>query len=486
MILRPNFHWDRTDSVLCSAITAVAAISRIGYVSLMELSPFDPWRHLVLLRNLREGLGFTLTGDQPYIWYNPLWYVLCSWFPKGVGPEWIATICSWLCVPLIYTLTRAISRRDGRIAPVAAAVLACGYGPLVNYTCHFGPEAFAMLTMLLAITLAISRDGLPETIGAGVLFGVALVARLNFVFMIFMFLPVVGRVRRAVALGAGIALPLALAWWRNFSIIRDHAYLFTWDGLATPAREFNLLSTLVIQMHPDVGEGLRRLHEMIIPTAEWFRPGGQLALILIAVACVALARRWGPALAVGSGLFYFLVLDATGSARFFRIWLGLFPAMLISIALVAERLYTDHGRIGRAIATVLVGLALLAGAPAWKPPRFAAPTGGDSIPLEMVTAPPGLLTEDRYMVNSTFFHPESLIYRYPDKRFIGLPLNPDDFDDFRTHFPEYRAVLWHDLGVQDDLLRYLAGPAGFRDGGWATNAFGRSYRVLLAPPEATD
>ena len=58
-----------------------------------ELSPFDPWRHLVLLRNLREGLGFTLTGEQPYVWYNPLWYVLCSWFPEGVGPEWIAMVC---------------------------------------------------------------------------------------------------------------------------------------------------------------------------------------------------------------------------------------------------------------------------------------------------------------------------------------------------------------------------------------------------------
>jgi hypothetical protein len=484
--LQPTFRWDRTDSLLCSAITAVAAVLRIVYVSLMELSPFDPWRHLVLLRNLREGLGFTLTGDQPYVWYNPLWYVLCSWFPESVGPEWIAMTCSWLCVPLIYVLARGFSHGIGRYAPVSAAILACGYGPLVNYTCHFGSEGFAMLMMMLAITLALSRDGLPETIGAGVLFGVALVARMNFVFMIFMFLPVVRRVPRAVALGGGIALPLVLAWWRNFGILREHAYLFTWDGLATPSREFNVLSTLVIQMHPDVGEGLRRLHEMIIPSAEWFRPGGQLAMILIAVASVALARRWGPALAVGSGLLYFVILDTTGSARFFRIWLGLFPAMLISIALVANRLHADHGRVGRAMAVILVGLVLLAGAPAWIPPRAAAPTGGDSIPLEMVTAPPSLLTEDHYMVNSTFFHPESLIYRYPGKRFIGLPLNPDDFEDFRGDFPEYRAVLWHDLSVQDDLLRYIAGPAGYRVGGQTTNAFGRRYQVLLAPPESTD
>ena len=100
-------------------------------------------------------------------------------------------------------------------------------------------------------------------------FRLALVLRLNFAFLGFLGLPWLKTPRRAAAFGAGAALPLALQWWRNRRILAAHDWVFTWDGLATPTDGFGPLSTLVIQMHPDVALALRRLHEQIVPWPEF-------------------------------------------------------------------------------------------------------------------------------------------------------------------------------------------------------------------------
>ncbi len=60
------------------------------------------------------------------------------------------------------------------------------------------------------------------------------------------------------------------------------------------------------------------------------------------------------------------------------------------------------------------------------------------------------------MVNSGYYLPESLMARYPEKKFIGLPAKPEEFERFRSLYPEYRAIVWHEeFSVQDELLRYL-------------------------------
>jgi hypothetical protein len=77
-------------------------------------------------------------------------------------------------------------------------------------------------------------------------------------------------------------------------------------------------------------------------------------------------------------------------------------------------------------------------------------------PLEMVTPPAELVKENNYMVNSGFFQPESLIYRYPSKRFIGMPLAPEMFDDFSAAYPSYRLMIWRkSFNVQKRLLQHL-------------------------------
>ena len=465
--------WSPADTTNAALATLAAVALRVAYLLALEFPTFDPWRHLQLVQNLRDGPGFTLFDGQPYIWYQPPWYLVCSLFPAAVGPEWIALIFSALCVPLTYVLLRGEDLAAGRFAALGGALLMAGYGPLIRYTCHFGPEAFGLFLMLAALVLARRRADALSPVASGLLFGTALVVRMNYLFNLFLFWPVVRQRRRALLIGVGSAVPLALAWWRNHRIIGEHAYLFTWDGLATPADGFNALSTLVIQTHPAVAEGLRRLHEQIVPGAEWLRSPGQLTVLLLATACLVAGRRPGPLLAFAGAAFYFLALDGSGSAHFFRIWVGLFPAMLIGVALAADRLTRITRRGGKAMATALLGLALLCGLADLIPPRFVS--------LEMVTPPPELLTEERYMVNSTFYHPESLVYRFPDKQFIGMPLDPDEFAAFSRQYPEYRSVLWHDFSVQDALMQHLTSVEGYAVTGTATNAHGRRYLVLSRP-----
>ena len=476
-----RIQWDATDTRLILVTSLLAALLRVAYVGLTELAPYDPWRHLMLVENLRLGNGFTLFEGQPYLWYQPPWYALCALFPRAIGPDWIAAVCSLLCVPLMYLLLRYELPQNGRYAATAAAVLVGCYGPLINFTCHYGPEAFALLLTLAAVVLVRARSDIPTSVVAGLLFGLAVVSRLNFAFNVFLLLPAIVPVRRGLALAAGIAAPLTLAWWRNHRILDGGEWLFTWDGLATPTADFNFLSTLVVQMHPDIGEGLRRLHDQILPAPEWTRLGGSLLFLVLATGCLLAARRGGPGLVFGVGLLYFMLFDATGTGRFYRAFLGFFPAMMIGIAMVAQRLYGLKPRIGgAALGSSLIAVALLAGAPALRPPTGPASILGMRVrvPLEMVTPPPELLGAERFMVNSTFYHPESLMYRFPERRFIGLPLRPERFEAFQRNFPEYRTVLWHDFSVQDDLLQYLIDSAGFRPVAEATNAHGRSYTVL--------
>jgi hypothetical protein len=151
--------------------------------------------------------------------------------------------------------------------------------------------------------------------------------------------------------------------------------------------------------------------------------------------------------------------------------------MIVGIGLVAGAL-ASRGRPLAAAAIVLAALA--SGARAWVPPSGPAPTlrAAGGITLEVATPPRDLLTEERYMVNSTFYHPESLIWRFPDKEFIGLPLDSDEFDEFQRQFPDYRTILWHETSIQDDLLRFLVESGRYRIANEARNADGRRYLVL--------
>lgn len=461
------------------AVLAAGALARAGYVGWAGRSRFDPWRHLALIRNLREGRGFTLFDDQPYLWYGPAWHGLAALWPECVRVEWLAALLSLGSVALLYALARDELRDRPAGAPgaLAAAVLAALCGPVVAYTCHPGPEAFALLLALGALVGCRGR-GAAATALCGVAGGLAVVLRTPFALLLLLALPRLaaprlGRLRRMLAFGAGAALPLVATWLRNHAIVAAHPFVFTWDGLATPSDGFGLLSTLIPQLHPDVGEALRRLHARTMPHPEWLVRGDAPAWDLIAlVGCgaiaLALSRRplW---IAVAAGMLGALPwIDATGTSNFFRIQLPLLPVLFLGVGAVVAA-----GGRARWLGWLLVAGVLAGGAGLYRSPGMPA--------LEATTPPPGLLDggldADAYMVNSGYFHPESLVYRFPDKRFIGLPLREDRWNDFRAAFPGYRAILWHGFSVQPELRRHLAA-SGWRVTRRARNAAGYPYALL--------
>jgi len=445
---------------------------RVLFAAAVELPSADPWRHLLLLRGLREGRGFTLFDGQPYIWYSPVWYQIAALLAPPEHVKWLAAACSALAVPVFALALYWLSGRDA-LAAALGGVLLAGFGPVVAATVQLGAEAFALLLLVAALALCAAPGGAAQALWGGGLFGLALAARLQLALVAPLFLPLLRRPRSAAAFAAGGALPLALQWWRNRRVIRAHPFVFTWDGLATPSDGYDWISTLAVQLHPSVAAATRALYASTHARPEWLFLDGRLRVemllaLALAVACVAASRRIGLALAALASLVYFVLLDATYSARFFRIWLGLFPVLFAGIALAAARL-ARAGAAGRLGAAALVLVPLAAGAPEFRP--------RPPEPLEAVTPPPELLTASHYLVSSGFYHPESLIYRHPERRFLGMPLEPERFDEFHALYPEYRAILWHGYNVQRELLEHLRDSGRWRVARRARNSAGNTYRV---------
>ena len=438
----------------------------------MELPSFDPWRHLALIRNLRQGSGFTLFDGQPYIWYSPVWYLICASVPAWIHVLWISSLLSTLSAVLMYLFLRSpFMGLDPRSSAVGA-LMAATFGPLINFTCHYGSEAFALFMTLAALVLC-SHSFRPWTTFLGGLFlGAAMISRMNFAFIILLFPPMLQKPSRAFFFLCGLALPLSSSYWWNSRAIKNHAYLFTWDGIATPSSEYTFLSTLVVQMHATVQEATRALHQMIIPAPEWTGHWELSLFMAIGLISIVISKRLSLFLSGLVPFVYFLFLDHSLSSNFFRIYLPLFPVFFVALSLAVKRLFLAGRWKSTLAGWSLVILVIGTGAKYLRPdPMY---------PLEEVTPPPEALTADAYMVNSGFYQPESLIYRFPDKRFIGLPLHPASFEDFYKNHNQYKFILWHEFSVQDELLKYLLQSGKFTIVRAFANNAGRKYLLLEA------
>lgn len=460
---------NRKELIILALLLLLGAAARFFYLSRMDLPPYDPWRHLLLVKNLRQNMGFTLFDGQPYFWYSPVWYLLCAVLPSWLELHWTASLFSLLSVPPFYLLIRKSWGIQPASAAACGAVLMAAFGPLIGYTCHSGAEAFSFFLMLAALLLCSATSRILPAILSGVLFGASLIVRMNFAFNLLLYLGCLKRRKQGLAVLAGLAIPLALTWWRNHQIIGTYPYVFTWDGLATRSSDFNWLSTLVVQMHPAVHEGLRRLHQNLIPNPEWFGAWDLLLFMVCSIGFLLASKRFDLILTGVLTLGYFLLLDTSLSSHFFRLYLGLFPVFFMAVSIVVGRFCRSKPRLGSLVALAVAGWILLTGVR-----HFACPPVNS---LEEVTPPPELLAEEAYMVNSAFYHPECLIYRFPEKKFIGMPLDPDQFEDFQRHYPAYRSVLLHPLSIQNKLARYLKGH-GYQTAASAENRFGRRYTVL--------
>ncbi len=464
----------RKDLDIGLALVAVSMAVRTAYILFMDIPPFDPWRHLALIANIRAGRGFTLFDGQPYIWYHPLWYRLCAVFPRAIGPEWIAGFFSAVSVGLLFLWLRLRSGMgpEKRGEAMAAGIMASVFGPLIAFTCHYGPESFALCAVLGALCLAETRRSIPAAAVAGVLAGLAGVTRLNLLWAVAVgFFAVRGKARKGIFLG-GAAVPVVLAWLRNHAAIGSHPFLFTWDGIATRTADFNAFSTVAVQSHPTVKAALKALHEMTVPTAEWLwsAEGLPWGSAIFMVAGAAALLLWRKRLAGWVGFLSFIYMacfDPTRTGNYFRIYVGLFPLMFAALAELAGRISRVRGIRRKWVPGAVAAAVIFCGV------TFLIP--GNMVPLEAATPPPNFLTQDACMVNSGFYQPESLCYAFPERRFIGLPLRPEEFDEFRKGFPGYKFILWHDIGVQGRLSDFLLTTGRAHPVASEANAFGVKY-----------
>ena len=348
--------------------------------------------------------------------------------------------------------------------------------PLVAFTCHYGPEAFALFLVLAALCLAACMPRRIVALAAGVLLSAGILLRPNLAILGFLFIPFVFRRKNWISCFIGGAIPLAYVAVGNHRVIAANPFIFTWDGLATPASGYGWLSTLLPQLNPAVTESLRQLHSVIMPSPEWISFGGVIrwdTILFMAFGAIAVlaSRRLFWIAGIVVGLTYILFLDRSLSANYFRISLGLFPIFFLSFGALADRVRAAKSPRFQWYYAGFVGFALLSGARLFAPPPM--PQLGRMLP------PPEVLGEKAYMVNSGYYHPECLMARYPDKRFIGLPAKPEEFERFRSLYPEYRGIVWHEeFSVQDGLFRYLLDSGFYRvTSRWASD-FGIHYMVL--------
>ena len=461
------------------ALLGLAAIIRFRYLGSMGVPEFDPWRHLSLIDNLRAGAGFTLFDGQPYIWYNSLWYRLAALFGPARDSALLSAGLSTLSVAVLYGFLVRTER--SAIAAAAAATLVAAYGPLVSFTSGYGSESLTLLLMLLAGLLATYPPHRFTAVLSGVLFGIVLVSRINFVFAGLVVWPLLKDWNARVLFGLAAGSVLAIATWNTHAVLAAHPYVFTWDGMATRSADYNLVSTLAPQLHPEIAAATRELYLRVASLPfDYGSRGGAVAIanglfVLIATVCVLATRRGWLIAATVMPMAYFLLFDSTLSTNFYRHYLAVFPAMFLGVAVVCARL-AARARQRPAVAALrwpagLVGVLILLGARYFEP--AAMPT------LAMITPPAAALTADRYMVNSGLFHPENLTQRYPEKQFIGMPYEPAAFEAFAQQFPAYTHILWRrEFSVQDRVMVGLLESGRYRLVGQTTSEGGLVYRIL--------
>jgi hypothetical protein len=466
-----------------AALLALAAIIRFRFLASMDVSEFDPWRHLTLIDNLRAGVGFTLFDGQPYIWYNSLWYRLAALFGPSRDSAFLSAGLSMLSVVVLYWFL--IRTEQSKVAAIAGAVLVAAYGPLVTFTGGYGSESLALLLMLLSCLLATYQPHWLIAVVPGLLFGIVLVSRINFIFAGLIVWPLLKDWKSRSLFGLGASSVLAIATWNTHAVLTAYPYVFTWDGMATRSADYSLMATLAPQLQPEIAAATREIYLRVASLPfDYGSRGGPVAIanglfVLIATVCVLTTRRRWLIAATVTPMAYFLLLDSTLSTNFYRHYLAVFPSLFIGVAVVCARLARRaNQRSTMAVLGWPAGLVLtltLLGAPYLEP--SAMPT------LAMITPPPAALTEDRYMVNSGLFHPENLMQRYPGKAFIGMPYEPAAFEAFAKQYPSYTRILWRrEFSIQDRVMAGLLESGRYRIVGQATSEAGLAYRILERQP----
>lgn len=451
-----------------------ALILRLYYVNLAGLPFADPWRHMALIRNIRNGAGFTLFADQPYIWYNPVWYYLVSFIAEPENAKWISAVIGSISVPLfLIFLYRYCSKN--LMSALVGGILIAAFGPLIVFTCQLGAESFAIFLFICALLVGTFSSKYFYGFLSGIFYGLSIIARLQLCLSFFLFFSVIQKQKSRLFFTIGISIPILLQWLRNYAVIQNYKYIFTWDGMATESSEYNFFSILAPQIHPTISKATHMIYEKILPLPQWLYENGRMRweiilFFLISLLLVMAAKRLYLTLSVLVTVCYLLIFDKTLSAFFFRNWVGLFPLLFIGAAVFVSKPFFLNFRHKWVYSTMLTILLLACGYIDFRPNTM--------FPVELATPFPNQLKYDYYMVNSGFYHPASLIYKFPSKHFIGMPLSSNQFDEFFKEYPKYDRVLWREsFNIQKEIFSYIKNFKNYIPESRQANLYGRNYIV---------
>ncbi len=227
--------------VLLAGALSIAVGTALGLASFSDVGYPDSAILLRIGEVIRSGHLYPDIDRPPYLVtvYGPLTYVLLA-IPyrlaqaAGITPQVlvrlgiVGAVC--LCVLLIFL----ISRRLYSSRPIAwlCALFAVSALPMADWTTQIRPDFLALEFTLLSVYLFLLTNGRPQTIGAAVCAGVALLVKQTFLAVpiaIMSWLIYRRRYKEAVYWAMGFTLTVvggyAIVWWREPLMLKHIAAL---------------------------------------------------------------------------------------------------------------------------------------------------------------------------------------------------------------------------------------------------------------------
>lgn len=174
----------RRERLALGAITLLAAAVRLLYASLPRLVRWDEAGHLLIARNLVEGLGYTSRAGMVDMHLPPILPLLSAGLIElGFSPEWATSTIhivtgALLCIP-VYLLARALyGGRAGRVAALLVAVYpALAAQPFLWGTMTESPFLLCVFAGVWAVYRSLNGGEARWYAATGLCFGLAYLTR---------------------------------------------------------------------------------------------------------------------------------------------------------------------------------------------------------------------------------------------------------------------------------------------------------------------
>lgn len=174
----------RRERLALAATVLMAAVLRLLYATLPRLVRWDEAGHLMIARNLVDGLGYTSRAGMVDMHLPPVLPLLSAGLIRlGLSPEWATSTIhivtgALLCIP-VYLLARALyGSRAGLVAGLLVAVYpALAAQPFLWGTMTESPFLLAVFAGVWAVHRSLQSGRAGWYAGVGLCFGLAYLTR---------------------------------------------------------------------------------------------------------------------------------------------------------------------------------------------------------------------------------------------------------------------------------------------------------------------